>query len=468
MLNRVKSEYASSSVTIPRKGRIRVILVSLGFILAVLLFIFRPGGPQKSASSPASQKAKQNSPSAIKKETDRALKKLSGKKTLKSPDVAFLLNKFPPRLSHVRDTVALHKKDITLHYSLDTALQHYGRILMNRYHPKYGAIAAIDPVTGRILCLTSYGHKDEPYLGDRLYSSSMFPAASIFKIVTAAGAVELAGIKNETMLKQVGKNHTLYTFQLKPVLKRYREISFADAFAYSINPVFGRLGIYALGNGKLETIAKRFGFGSPLPCEVATEMPTIQMNHDSSFILAEIASGFNQDTRISPLFGAMLTSAICEKGRVPLPTLVDSISSPESAVPVYQAAMSRWKTPIQPATADEVKKLMMKVTRYGTARKSFRDIKRSSRFKEMEFGGKTGNVDRDGIGRVDWFVGFARHPQDPEKRIAIGVVTVHGPYWTIHSSYIGASMINRYIRTIDRKRERAASLLSKNAEKQNG
>jgi hypothetical protein len=89
--------------------------------------------------------------------------------------------------------------------------------------------------------------------------------------------------------------------------------------------------------------------------------------------------------------------------------------------------------------------MMQSVARYGTARKSFRQINQANMFESIEYGGKTGSVDKDSAGRVDWFIGFARNPLKPLERIAVGIVTVHGAYWTVHSSYIGAEYFRSYI-----------------------
>jgi cell division protein FtsI/penicillin-binding protein 2 len=118
---------------------------------------------------------------------------------------------------------------------------------------------------------------------------------------------------------------------------------------------------------------------------------------------------------------------------------------------IYKAAKETWRTPIKESTSKELKKMMSRVSRYGTARKSFRYIHQSRRFSEIEYGGKTGSVDKDGIGRVDWFIGFARNPLEKEQQIAVSVVTVHGSNWTVHSAYIAAEIMRIYIRSLDPK-----------------
>jgi cell division protein FtsI/penicillin-binding protein 2 len=189
----------------------------------------------------------------------------------------------------------------------------------------------------------------------------------------------------------------------------------------------------------------RFGFNEPIPFELPADESRAAVN-DSTFRLAELASGFNRQTRISPLYGALLAAAVSNNGSMPLPTLVDSITDVNTGFRAYVASPGVWRAPIGARAASEVRTMMRAVARYGTARKSFVYVKRSGCFSKIEYGGKTGNIELDGTGRVDWFAGFARDPADPGLSIAVAVVTVHGPYWTVHSGFIGAEMMRAFIR----------------------
>jgi membrane peptidoglycan carboxypeptidase len=102
------------------------------------------------------------------------------------------------------------------------------------------------------------------------------------------------------------------------------------------------------------------------------------------------------------------------------------------------------------STAARMRYMMGEVARYGTARSSFRYIRETLRFGETEYGGKTGTVDKDSLGKVDWFIGFIRHHSDPRQRLAVSVVTVHNENWTVHSSFIGAELMRRHINQIQR------------------
>jgi penicillin-binding protein A len=373
---------------------------------------------------------------------------LFGKKpTLKTADVASLLNERGPDLDKIPDTIDDGKYKLALHYSIDTSLQSFGKELLRRYHPRCAAIVTLEPASGRVLMLVSYTNPDDSALAPSEWWRSVFPAASVVKVVTAAGAIERAGLCAESLLRTAGSNHTLYKSQLVKDLPYFREVSLAEAFALSMNPVFARIGLYNLGPDGFKLYSDRFGFNESLPFELRVSVSQT-FSADSPYALAELTSGFNQETQISPVFGALIASAVSYSGCMPVPTLVDSIVDLETGNRVYQAQAKLWRTPVHPATADELVKLMQTCVRSGTARKSFGYVRNSAAFDDFDYGGKTGNIDKKGYGRIDWFIGFARRHSDRTQHIALGIVTVHGPFWTVHSSLLGAEIMRRYVHNL--------------------
>ncbi|NLG16363.1 MAG: hypothetical protein GX556_03400 [Fibrobacter sp.] len=469
MMRRVRSNFLKYKI--PKKGRIRFFLV-IGLLIAGIWTGFKifknkttTPEPKKTALSDAApvKTAKKEKKKAVKKEKP-ARKKTTARKPsanhqkqgsklvlpFTTGDLAELVKENHPDLAHSKDSVKFRDKNLLVHYSINTGLQELGISLMNKYHPLYGAVAAIDPVSGRVLVLVTYKNDSVPDLGP-LYHRSLFPAASLFKTITAAAAIETGNLSSESMIQHAGRNHTLYRFQLERELKNFIEVPFEQAFAQSINPIFARIGMYSLQKGSLVNYGNRFGFNSPIPFDIQTEIS--QMNSpDSAFDIAELASGFNQQTTISPVHAAMIAGAICENGKMQKPTLIDSITMSDSCI--YRARKETWRVPIKENTSSELRKMMKGVSRYGTARKSFRYIRQSERFANIEYGGKTGSVDKDGIGRVDWFMGFGRNPDDQSQRIAVAVLTVHGSNWTVHSSFIAAELIRIHLRTLQIEQEK--------------
>lgn len=446
MMRRIR-DGKTPKINIPRKGRIRFLM-----LLLLIGSTFKIG-TQILDTGVKSEPAVTETPNVQSKiVVDSTVKKHKKEKvsTLNYSEIVSALQNSTLNLSSNTHFVPYGKDTLTYHLSLDSSLQKLGVTLMKRYKPLYGAVIAMHPNSGRVLSIITFKNDSVADLGN-LYGRSIFPAASVFKTITAAAAIESANYSSASQVKHVGRNHTLYKFQLEKELKEFNELSLEKAYALSINPVFARIGIYDLGKQTLQQFSKKFGFNTEIPFEIEIEKSHAS-SPDSLFELAELASGFNQQTTISPLHGALLASAISEKGRMPKPFIVDSVTRNDSTI--YKAKREMWKNPISERTATELRKMMSGVSSYGTARKSFKYIRQTAFFDSLEYGGKTGSVDKDSIGRVDWFVGFARDPHDSAKRIAVGVVTVHGAYWTVHSSFIAAEYFRTYLKAIQKEQKR--------------
>ncbi|MBD3345791.1 MAG: hypothetical protein GF401_12080 [Chitinivibrionales bacterium] len=462
MTRRIRSGKSPNRSKFPRKGRIRLILGIIAAAVLLRVFLGAKSGKSETTHGKKTTEIKQAS---VHTQTDKKkgkpslpVKKRRG--MVEFDDVKAVLKKYPPTRFSINDTLHFKKESWIVHYSLDTLIQEYGKKLFKRYHPQYGAAVLMEPSTGRIKALLSYTHDSASSIGTDLYCKSIYPAASIFKTITVAAALENNLLTPSSCIKLTGRRYTLYNFQLEEELSNYKNISLTKAYAYSINPVFGRIGIYITGFQELQEYAHRFGFGSSVPFELPVEKSKV-LHCDSTFCIAELASGFNQKTTLSPLLGALIASAITNDGRMPFPRLVDSISDCSTGEIRYKPANSTWREPVKPSTAQTIRTMMSKVTRNGTARRSFRYMRNSYRFKNVVYGGKTGSVDKDGLGKADWFIGFASHNDDPRQRVAVGVVTVHHANWTVHSSYLGAELMRRYIRNIqlaDERREKLAKL----------
>ncbi len=464
MMKRVKGTYGIRRY-IPRKGLIRILLVIIGIIIGINLFSSFSNKSKDKTGKTKAEKQKQEKIQKVESRKKNKERKQPGKSSgegkvpdvtyaLSFDDVAKLVRQNADPLASGVDTLREGNRSFYAHYSLDSSLQELGKRLLKQYHPKYGAVVAIDPTNGRVLSLLSYTNDSVPAIASDLYCKNIFPAASVFKTVTAATAIEKAGYSSESIVRHVGKKSTLYKYQLTKEIANFSELPFGDAYAHSINAVFARIALFVLGETAIIETGNKLGFNTDIPFELPCEK-SILISTDTVFNLAELASGFNEHTRISALHGAMIAGTICENGTMYKPFVVDSVSSVDNSV-LYRNVKSEWRTPLKEGTSRELREMMRAVARKGTARKSFNLIRKTSAFDTLEYGGKTGSVDKDTTGRVDWFIGFVRNPGNPKERMAIGVVTVHGANWTVHSSYIAAEYFRNYIGQI-RKKEKIRS-----------
>jgi len=333
--------------------------------------------------------------------------------------------------------------------SIDVPLQEYLLSLISqvkqltRGKPQRIAFVVMEPETGKIIAMTGYD-LNKPDTNPCLESD--YPAASVFKIVTASAAVETLGYDPETQLYFNGNRYTLYKRQVQDTKnnKHAYQISFSSAFAESVNPVFGKIGKNYLGKEKLESYANAFGFNQL----VHSELPFVSGNfetNDNEFHLAELGCGYNYDTTISPVFGAMLISAVVNKGRVMLPTLVERVTDTNGEV-IYKTEPVTYKSAITPKTAETMMQIMQKTITTGTARKSFRNASKDPVLSKLIMGGKTGSLNnREHTIRYDWFTGFGKE-KNGGKKIAIAIVVGHGEYIGTKSSAYGNMILKQYFK----------------------
>ncbi len=335
---------------------------------------------------------------------------------------------------------------VQIKLTLDEVLQKRIYLLLSRYKPRCGAAIVLKPMTGEVLAAVSYRNpKDSEFLPDcgNMLFWNEYPAASLFKIVTVSGAMEYGLINPDDELRITGSNYTLYKSQLtERAVPWSRRISIRDAFAKSVNPLFAMVGLKILGKERLNKTAERFLFNQAIrfdiPVLCSKYVPPID-----DYETAERACGFNKSTTISPLHAVLIAGAIASDGSIKGPYLVDSVT--EKGHTLYSHGRDTTYSLVTRETSLLTRTIMSGVVKDGTARKGFKDLKRVKALDFLKLGGKTGSL--DGInpkGRCDWFAGFAIDPENPGNSIAMAVVTVHGAFWTVHSSYIAAEAIRAY------------------------
>ena len=310
----------------------------------------------------------------------------------------------------------------TVKTTIDAKLQDYIDRMLNRSKTLQAAVVVLNPRDGRVLAMSNH---DSIGNGANLCLKAEYPAASLFKIVSAAAALEAAGYSPDKKLYYNGRRHTLYKNQLKERQGRYtNETKLRKAFASSNNSVFGKLGIHVLGRHIMAEYASKFYFNRSIPFDIPLEVSTTSVP-DDEFGLAEIASGFNKVTMVSPLHAALLSCAIVNKGEMAIPRLIDTVSDESQAV-LYRSRQGTLEAPISSKTADGLKLMMEDTVAYGTGRKAFRKLRRHKLFKNFEMGAKTGTInDITDQFKYDWVTAFALAPEGAEG-ICVGVLAVHG------------------------------------------
>lgn len=332
---------------------------------------------------------------------------------------------------------------LRVEYSVDPDLQSDAQKLYERYKPDYSAIFMMDAVTGRVLVMASYQKDTTSEPVEDWVRKATFPAASVFKVVTATAAVDKAGVSPQHKIYFNGGNYTLYRKNvLSDQVNRWtRQVTLKEAFAKSFNTAFGRLSLEQLEPHDLNEYADRFLFNKTIPTDFPVEIGVATFPTEKGFEMTEVASGYNKTTRMSPVQGAMIAASIVNNGHMVVPYVVNALRDEEYET-VYEAQQLNSGPIMTHQSAAHLRELMEQTILNGTSRRSFRNMVRSRKFSEIEMGGKTGHLTGDNPrGRTDWFVGYAF---DDYNKVAIAAVTVNKKYWTIKSSQLAEMMFRNY------------------------
>lgn len=354
----------------------------------------------------------------------------------------FKKSQFPEKAPIKLDS---QQSDFRISYTLDPKLQEDAENLLKSYKPDYGAIFMMDAKTGQVLAMASF-NKGEPD-GSHLALRASFPAASVFKIVTATTAIDRAGIRPGHSISFNGGNYTLYRKNVmsEKINRWTRTITLRDAFARSINTAFGRLSLQNFEPTDLNEYATRFMFNQVIPSDFPVDMSLATVPMEKNFAFTEAASGFNKLNRMSPVHGAMIAGSVVNDGKMVIPYLIDEVHGVNGEL-IYKGEPLEKGPVMSEASANQVKELMGQTILAGTSRKSFRSLVKDKKFREVEMGGKTGHLTGDNPkGRVDWFVGYAF---DEDRKVSLAAITVNVKYWTVKSSHLGQSMFKKYFEPV--------------------
>ena len=333
-------------------------------------------------------------------------------------------------------------ENLQVQYTMDPYLQKQVKDLIKQYKPDYAAFVAVEPETGKVLALVSETYKKK--FKGHVALKATYPAASVFKMVTAAAAIEGSQLHPSSEIAFTGRNHTLYKSNVtsQKVTRWTRNMSMKEAFGRSVNTVFAKIGLFHVGQLSLQKYAERFGFNQSLHFDLPLSegRAVIPANE---WGVAEAASGFTTEIVMSPVQGAMMAAAIVNDGVMMEPYSVQSLTTGEGKV-VYEAIPRSLRVVVGKAASEEMKELMNETIERGTSRKFFKPMMKQSRLQEWDLGGKTGSL--TGLypkGKYDWFVGYADFKG---KKVAVAALTIHEKYWKVKSAYLARRIFESFIK----------------------
>lgn len=300
-----------------------------------------------------------------------------------------------------------------------------------------GAVAALEPSTGRILALVSTpsydperlsgtgsavtdawtrlnGAKSLPMLNRAIRQT--YPPGSTFKIVTAAAALDARVVRDADAPTDTPSPYVLPGTRttLPNEATGCEQASLADAIRVSCNTVMAHLGVEVGLEGMVEA-AGRFGFnetGLRVPSGVTRSNFDTDMS-DDQLALSSIGQ-FN--TTATPLQMAMVAAAVANHGDLRVPYLVDRVTTADGDT-VQQQGPRSYERAMSPSTAVQLQRMMVDVVENGTGSNAAID--------GVKVGGKTGTaqhgIDNSGLPYA-WFISWAQAPDSGRPAVAVAVV----------------------------------------------
>ncbi len=300
--------------------------------------------------------------------------------------------------------------------TVDPALQDRLTAIMKSYQTPYAAVAVIEPATGRVLALAEHSEANPGLRG--LPLKAAFPAASIFKVVTAGALLE-KGVKAEDTACSFGGMRRLNAKHLEDTPRDNECFTLAQALGFSANAVFAKMTVNHLDRDGLVDAAERFGFNRAFEFAMPLE-PSLASVPEDRFGFGETGAGFG-DVFLSPLHGALLAAVPANGGLLRAPVIFedDAQALPEPVRVVDEEV------------ALALGEMLEETVTRGTARRVFRE----RGFRVDGAVGKTGSLaDRKPFRDYSWFVGYA--PKNA-PRVAVAAVIVNDPKWRIRGTWLG-------------------------------
>ncbi len=246
-------------------------------------------------------------------------------------------------------------------------------------------------------------------------TQGLYPPGSTFKTITAAAALDDGVYTPDSTFDDPGYC-TEYGQTIKNALDQsgpeaFGLVNLVEAYQHSINAVFCNIGI-KLGPQRLIDEAKKFGFYSVPPLETPSDARSASGLYQGSSLFdpssskqySEVDPGrtaFGQGKLLAtPLQMALVAAAVANNGTEMKPTLIKRVLSPSGSV-VAKLHPHVWRQATKPATAGELKNMMVEVVQAGTGT--------AAQIPGVVVAGKTGTAETCSCNTVydAWFIFFA-------------------------------------------------------------
>lgn len=318
----------------------------------------------------------------------------------------------------------------------DSALQ----IFRNREVP-YGAAVILDVRDNSVLAMAGHSSMDPQVDPLEILTTAWAPAASTFKVVTAASLLANGRADGRTQACYSGGLRDITDELLTDDAQRDSKCAtLSAALAYSHNVVIAKLALKHLTRDQLQTTAQDLGYEREIPFEFPLEtspanIPSVATER------AKVAAGF-WHVDLNPVHAAVLASVFARGGVFQPPHVVAQVIGPDGADDT--PALPRTERVLSSEVARAVGVMLEGTTTRGTASKSFFDSRGNPYINGVTVSGKTGSLTgkRAPALNYNWFIGYA--PAD-KPEIAFAVLLANEPKWRIKAHYAARRLVQIYL-----------------------
>lgn len=302
-----------------------------------------------------------------------------------------------------------------------------------------GAVVALDPKTGAILAMASTPSYDpnvvsshdpikiraeynrladdatDPLLNRTI--NQRYPPGSTFKVVVAAAALA-NGRRPDTV---IDCPHRYQLPQSTRLLRNFgdepcsaEKVPLQAALTNSYNTAFAKLGV-DVGESEIRRAAAGFGIGTGEPLATPLRVSPSSLGEipdDASLAQSSIGQ---RDVTLTPMQGAMIASAVANRGVLMSPYLIREIQAPDLTV-LDRTEPEQLSTAVTPEVAGQLETMMRSVVANGTGR--------AAQIPGVQVAGKTGTAET-GTDQPPhaWFIGYAG---SGDKQVAVSVIIENG------------------------------------------
>jgi penicillin-binding protein A len=302
--------------------------------------------------------------------------------------------------------------------------------------PCAGAVAAIEPSTGKILALVSSPSFDPNQLAthdmeqqsaawERLRDapnspltnraiSERYPPGSTFKVVTTAAALQAGITEDEQLTAQAAiplpdSTNTLENYG-GTTCGSGPTASLREAFAKSCNTAFVQLGL-KIGADALRKTAESFGLDTPpppIPLQVS-ESTVGPITDQAALGMSSIGQ---KDVAMTPLENAVIAATIANEGVTMTPYLVDSLKGPDLAN-ISTTVPTQQQRAVSPQVAAKLTDLMVAAEGNTQQKGAISGVQIASKTGTAEHGTDPRNTPPHA-----WYIAFAP-AKDPKVAVAV-------------------------------------------------